>query len=58
MIVELETDMDRMHLTEQDMIKVLRNAFAYGIEGKKYLPMFDAWVKAFYEKPENREDDR
>lgn len=58
MIEELETDMDRMHLTEQDMIKVLRNAFAYGIEGKKYLPMFDAWVKAFYEKPENREDDR
>ena len=58
MIEELETDMEKMHLTEQEMIRVIRNGFAYGIDGKKYLPMFDAWVKAFYEKPENMEDGR
>lgn len=58
MIEELETDMEKMHLTEQEMVKVIRNGFAYGIDGKKYLPMFDAWVKAFYEKPENMEDGR
>lgn len=58
MIQELELDMEKMHLTEKDMIRVLRNGFAYGIDGKKYLPMFDAWVKDFYEKPENREEER
>ena len=55
MIEELEIDMEKMGLTEQEMIKIIRNGFAYGIDGKKYLPMFDAWVKDFYERPENRE---
>ena len=52
---ELEIDMEKMGLTEQEMIKIIRNGFAYGIDGKKYLPMFDAWVKDFYERPENKE---
>ena len=55
MIEELEIDMEKMGLTEQEMIKIIRNGFAYGIDGKKYLPMFDAWVKDFYERPENKE---
>ena len=48
-------NMEKMGLTEQEMIKIIRNGFAYGIDGKKYLPMFDAWVKDFYERPENKE---
>ncbi len=35
MIEELEIDMEKMGLTEQEMIKIIRNGFAYGIDGKK-----------------------
>lgn len=45
---ELMTDMEKMELTEDEMVHVIRNGFAYSICGKHYLPMFDAWVKNFY----------
>lgn len=47
---ELMLDMEKMELTEEEMVRVIRNGFAYSICGKHYLPMFDAWVKEFYEK--------
>ena len=40
-------DMEKMGLTEDEMIRIIRNGFAYSISGKGYLPMFDAWVEDF-----------
>jgi len=44
---ELKTDMESMELTEEEMLRVIRNGFVYSISGRRYLPMFDAWVDAF-----------
>lgn len=44
---ELMLDMEKMHLTEEEIIQVIRNGFAYSISGKSYLPQFDAWVANF-----------
>ena len=47
MTEELMLDMDKMGLTEDEMIRIIRNGFAHSISGKDYLPMFDAWVEDF-----------
>jgi len=40
-------DVDKMHLTEDEFIQVVRNGFEYSISGRKYLKNFDAWVECF-----------
>lgn len=47
---ELALDMEQMSLTEEEIIRTIRNGFAYSISGKSYLPMFDAWVENFRQK--------
>lgn len=32
-------------VSEEDLIHMARNAFAYSIHGQKYLPIFDAWYR-------------
>lgn len=47
---ELMTDAEKMDLTEEEIIRVVRNGFAYSIQGQGYLPTFDAWVREFQRK--------
>lgn len=47
---ELMTDAEKMNLTEEEIIRVVRNGFAYSIKGQGYLPAFDEWVREFQSK--------
>lgn len=47
LIEELSVDVDKMHLTENEFIQILRNGFEYSISGQKYLKEFDDWVERF-----------
>lgn len=49
---ELMIDMEKLQLTEEEIIRIVRNGFEYSICGQHYLPAFDRWVEDFYKKEE------
>ncbi len=47
MVQEYALALEEMRLSEEELIEVARNGFAYSIKGQKYLSQFDAWVENF-----------
>ena len=51
-LLHLDVQVEKLQLTEEEIIRIVRNGFEYSICGQHYLPAFDRWVEDFYKKEE------
>ena len=47
LVQEFGTAIELMGLSEDEIIEIARNGFAYSIKGQKYLGLFDKWIEDF-----------
>ena len=50
---ELILDAEKMGLSEDEMIRIIRNGFEYSISGSHLLPQFDSWVEEWRKGGQN-----